>query len=147
MDAALEEAHPDSDSDDKRFINRPDAAALFEHVFRSSPTEYSVIIGNHGTGKSTLAEKVARRMKGAIYIAVAEESKNVTLEDNLDSALSAALNWCSPMTPWLYVYLSKFITLPDILPQSGKRAPLCVLTIPRTDQFLSRQLNGYHRIS
>ena len=77
MDAALEEAHTDSDSDDERFVNRPDADALFERVFRSSPSQYSVIVGSRGTGKSTLAEKVAREMQGMTYVAVADESKHV----------------------------------------------------------------------
>ena len=59
MDASLEEAHSGSDSDDENFVNRPGADALFERVFKSSPKRYSVIVGSRGTGKSTLAEKVA----------------------------------------------------------------------------------------
>ena len=144
MDAALEEAHPDAD--DERFINRPDAVALFERVFKSSPTEYNVIVGSRGTGKSALAKKVARKMPGVIYIAVADRKK-VKLEDNLDSALLAALNWRESVTPWAYVFLNKFITVPAILLQPGKRAPLCVLTIPLTNFFpdSSSEDTGFQR--
>jgi len=114
MDAALEEAHPDAG--DEKFINRPDAVALFERVFKSSPTEYGVIVGRPGTGKSTLAEKVARKMHGVIYVAAADSSKDVTLEDDLDSALRAALNWRESVTPWVYVFLTNYF--PDSSPEN-----------------------------
>jgi len=75
IDAALEEAFPDSDSDDEKFIKRPNAEKLFEDVVKSS-SKYSVIIGSHGTGKSALARKVARKTQGVIYVNVPQPARN-----------------------------------------------------------------------
>ena len=70
IDAALEEAYPDSDSDDEKFIKCPDAEKRFESVVKSSPGAYSTVVGSHGTSKSTLARNVARKTQGAIYVNV-----------------------------------------------------------------------------
>ena len=109
MDAALEGPHPDSDSDDEEIVGRPDAEKLFEDVVKSRPSAYSVIVGNRGTGKSTLAANVARKTPGVLYVNVQPvrnrgDSKESRV-DVLDSALRAALDWREPATPWFFAPL------------------------------------------
>jgi len=77
----------DSNSGDKKFIDCPDAERLFERVFRSSPSEYSVIVGRYGTGKPTLAKKAARKTPGVIYVIPSWlEMGGMGVVDALDSA-------------------------------------------------------------
>jgi len=111
MDAALEGTHPDSDSDGEGFADRPDVEKLFEHVVKSCPSAYSVIIGNQGTGKSTLAANVARKTPGVLYVNVPHEGNKESLIDILDFALRAALDWRQPVTPWVSQPNSKRILI------------------------------------
>ena len=150
MDAALEKAYPDSDLDDEKFIKRPDAERLFEDVIKSPRSTYSVIVGSHGTGKSTLARKVARKTQGMIYVNVpADQISDSVLEvvDSLDSALQKVLDWHKPLTARFPVLLSKFSHKAEILLQSSKRVLIIVFIVPRTDQFLPRRLTGKQRNS
>jgi len=117
MDAALEGPHPDSGSGDDRIIDRPDAEKLFEDLLRSCPSEYSVLVGNRGTGKSTLATKVARKTQGVLYVTApaawaCRDSKESPVVDVLDSALRAALGWRGPATLWFFA---------DLLQPNSKR--------------------------
>jgi len=150
MDAALEKAYPDSDLDDEKFIKRPDAERLFEDVIKSPRSTYSVIVGSHGTGKSTLARKVARKTQGMIYVNVpADQISDSVLEvvDSLDSALQKVLNWHKPIHEWFPVLLSKFHIAEPLL-QPSKRVLIIVFIVPRTDKFcpdVSPESNGILR--
>ena len=142
LDAALEEAYPDSDSDDEEFIKRPEAEERFEKIIKSSPSRYSVVLGSHGTGKSTLAKNVARKTRGAIYVDVPPTVKN---EEKLDSALRDALGWRKPILRWLPVLLSKISSMATIFLQTGRRVLIFVFIMPLTDQFLPRRLAAKRR--
>ena len=142
MDARLEEFYPDSD--DENFVSRPDTEKLVESFIKSPPTKYGVMVGGHGTGKSTLAKRVARKLPGVIYVIIPEETRlidSTVVSRALDAALRDALNGREPMPEWFPLLLSKFINTATKLLGPGKRAPFCVLIIPRTDQLLSRQRN------
>ena len=141
----MEDAYPDLDSDDEEFIKRPEAEELFEGVVGSSPSEYSVITGSHGTGKSTLARKVARKTQGVIYVNVPSSVKpgdKCPVEDGLDTALREALNWHKPIPPWFFVLFSKLFPIAETLLQPGKRVLIIVFIVPRTDRFLPRRVTG-----
>ena len=131
MDAALEEAYCGSDVGS--FVHRPDAERLFERVV-SSLSNYSVIVGSHGTGKSTLAKEVARKKAGVIYVTVPPGTSSTEVEDRLTSALREALNWRERVAPW------------RMMLQPGKRVLIFVFIVPRTNQLLPSRLTG-ERIS
>ena len=133
IDAALEEAFPDSDSDDGKFIKRPDAEKLFDGFVQPPITLYNVIVGSHGTGKSTLARKVACKTLGMIYVNIPPTVKTVagesSVEKNIDSAFREALRLSWTIPKWL----------PELLSRPSKRVLIIVFIVPRTDQFLPRR--------
>jgi len=140
----LEDAYPDSASDDEEFVKRPDAEKLFDGVFKSSPSEYSVIVGAHGTGKSTLAWNAASKTPGVIYVDVPPYLGGQSVKESLDSALREALGLTVPT--WLPMLLSRISNMATVLLKSGKRVLIMVFIVPRTDQFLPRRL-GEKRIN
>jgi len=72
----------------------PTLEGCLDKFVRSPPSVYSVIFGAEGTGKSALAEEVARKTPGAIYVIVPPETGSSNeVESGLDSALRVALNW------------------------------------------------------
>jgi len=123
----LEASYGDSYSGNKEFVDRPDAERLFELVVKSDPSTYDVIVGSHGTGKSALAEEVARKTPGVIYVDVPpEKGDSKEVEGGLESALIEALNWREPVTPWRTILLSKIVNVPHKLLQPRKRVLICV---------------------
>jgi hypothetical protein len=119
MIAALEASY--ADSDDDTFVNRPDVEKLFQSVINCGYSKYHVIVGGHGTGKSTLAMKAARRTPGAIYINITAHDK-AKVTDQLEAALDAALGRITPANHWFLVLMGKCITIPTEWLQPGKRA-------------------------
>jgi hypothetical protein len=57
-------------------------------MMRSATARYKVIVGNHGTGKSTLVRKVATETKGALYVFIPEKDE---VKEGLCEALLNAL--------------------------------------------------------
>jgi len=151
VDAALEEAYPGSDSDDEKFIKRPNAEKHFEVVVESSPSTYSVVVGSHGTGKSTLAWNLARKTQGVIYVnvppTVKTDDKEYPVKETLDSALREALGLRIHIPTWFPVVLSKLFHMAGKLLQPGKQVLIIVFIVPRTEQFLPRRLAAKQRNS
>jgi hypothetical protein len=54
------------------FVDRPEITEKVRKTIASSSRAYKVIVGNHGTGKSTLVKKVASETAGTIYVYVPE---------------------------------------------------------------------------
>ena len=52
---------------DPDIFDRPDAERMVELVIESPPTNYDIIVGDHGAGKSTLVYRLARRLPGIAY--------------------------------------------------------------------------------
>jgi hypothetical protein len=62
---------PEMDIPDNKFIPRPEIVECFEKIFQphENQSNYHIIYGNRGNGKSTLAKKVANEIgQGVIYI-------------------------------------------------------------------------------
>jgi hypothetical protein len=123
IDAVMEETDPIPADPD--IVDRPDAEKMVELVIKSPPTKYDIIVGNHGTGKSTLVYRLARRLPGVIYVAVpSAESRTESRTGSTDvrsrfvRALEAALDLGHTYT-WSRVIFSKVITTLE----PGKHAP------------------------
>jgi GTPase SAR1 family protein len=57
-----------------------------------------MIVGNHGTGKTTLVRQVGHEHSGIVYVSVPE---NLAFE----TAFQNALRWSPPVTSWWEVLL------------------------------------------
>ena len=66
------------------------------------PREYStydLIVGNYGTGKTTLVRHVGRECSGVIYVEVP------ALPEKLDRAFAMAINWSPSIKNWVeYIF-------------------------------------------
>ena len=111
MYAALNKRTPAPDPPD--FVERPAVSEALGRILTSDSGQYEVIVGNHGTGKSTLVERVANKTPGVIYVFVGGDG-DVTF--NVTSALIEALHWEEPpLTSWQKVFpSSKKISESDI---------------------------------
>ena len=69
-------------------------------------TRYEVIVGNHGTGKSTIVKMIASTIPGAIYVYTAVPARGDNVAATLADALAAALNWEERGLSWREAYLS-----------------------------------------
>lgn len=94
--------------DPPRFVERPAVSSMVREAFTSSPGEYNSIIGNHGTGKSTIVEKVASETPGVIYVNCINRAGNI--DATLAQALVHSLNWEAPHALWVNVLLGKTFT-------------------------------------
>ncbi|KAF8254036.1 hypothetical protein K440DRAFT_673711 [Wilcoxina mikolae CBS 423.85] len=84
------------------YIDRPAMKELVKETLTTCPAQYDVIVGNIGTGKSTLVREVASEIPGVIYIAITGRSteNGSTVRESFSNAFAAALNWKVPYTPW-----------------------------------------------
>ena len=88
--------------DPPNFVERPAVAKMVRSTILSGTENYDVIVGNHGTGKSTIVEKIAKEAPGAIYVFI--KSFGNTYEA-VTRAFIEALNWEEPCTTWREVIL------------------------------------------
>ena len=54
--------------DPSNFLEHPAVAEVVRSTLSSGTEHYDVIMGNHGTGKSTIVEKITKETAGAIYV-------------------------------------------------------------------------------
>ena len=52
------------------FVERPAVVEKVRRVLAGTPTRYDVIVGNNGTGKSTVVQKIACETSGALYVLI-----------------------------------------------------------------------------
>ena len=123
---------------------------MVELVIKSPPSNYYLIVGNHGTGKSTLVYRLARRLPGVVYVTVpSAESRtgSADVRSRFVRALEAAFD-LGPTYTWSRVILSKVITMFD----PGRHAPpfcfvhMLMYSVKRACQLLTHISVGW-RIS
>ncbi|KAF8539504.1 hypothetical protein BDD12DRAFT_882193 [Trichophaea hybrida] len=90
----------------------------------SALSTYHVIIGYHGTGKSTLIRKIAGEIPGIIYVLI-PPSKPVKCEEVLTAAFKNALNWQEPGISYANMMwnniMGRQIYKPDDIPTTNWR--------------------------
>ena len=52
------------------FVERPAVVEKVRRAIAGTSTRYDVIVGNHGTGKSTIVQKIACETSGALYVLI-----------------------------------------------------------------------------
>ena len=52
------------------FIERPAVVEKIRRAIAGTSTRYDVIVGNHGTEKSTIVQKIACETSGALYVLI-----------------------------------------------------------------------------
>jgi hypothetical protein len=75
------------------FVERPDLTQLIRNIFRLRTGKYAVVVGNRGSGKSAILEKLAAETEGALYVCIADDCEDVNraLTDALRKALGGEL--------------------------------------------------------
>ena len=68
---------------------------------------YDLIIGNHGTGKTTIVCQIGHEQHGIIYVDVPEDA---TFED----AFIDALRWTPPVFTWWETLLEKIFNVKEL---------------------------------
>jgi Cdc6-like AAA superfamily ATPase len=70
-------------------VQRPDVKAEIEKIISAPAGIYHIIVGNHGTGKTTIVEQIAREKSGVLYISIRGDEKdpNAALYQALENAL------------------------------------------------------------
>jgi Cdc6-like AAA superfamily ATPase len=70
-------------------VPRPDVKAEIEKIISAPAGRYHIIVGNHGTGKTTIVEQIAREKSGVLYISISwdEKDPNAALYQALENAL------------------------------------------------------------
>jgi hypothetical protein len=82
------------------FVQRPDVEKMVKKTLLSGTCNYDVIVGNPGTGKSTIIEKVAGSIGGVVYVHIPLE---LEVDNAVADALIDALHWEEPHTAWTTV--------------------------------------------
>ena len=80
---------------DPMLVERPFKYEKIKKVITRSDYGYGLIVGNHGTGKSTIVERIACETSGALYIFI-EPDPNT--ENALSRAIIAALGGLPPVS-------------------------------------------------
>ena len=101
---------PTADPSPPNFVERPAISEVIRDRL-TKRTRYEVIVGNLGTGKSTIVEKVASTIPGAIYV-YTDVGGNVAI--TLADAFAAALNWEEQGLSWREAFVQR------ALPSSAK---------------------------
>ena len=88
--------------EESTFVERKKVSQDIESIIqpRKGYSNYDLIVGNHGTGKTTLVRKVGHEHHGIIYVDVPENL-------SFDMAFKKALRWSPPITSWSDVLLKK----------------------------------------
>ena len=60
------------------FVERPAVEEKVRRAIAETSTQYDVIVGNHGTGKSTIVQKIACETSGALYVLIRPETDVVS---------------------------------------------------------------------
>ena len=68
----------------------------------SGTGNYDVVVGNHGTGKSTIVKKIAKETPGAVYVFI---KPLANINKAMTKAFIEALNWEEPQITWREVVL------------------------------------------
>jgi hypothetical protein len=85
------------------FVARPAVMKMVQERLTAGK-KYEVIVGNHGTGKSTVVKMVAGIIPGVLYVYVAGCNNIAT---TLNTAFQDALGWEERQPSWLDVLLQK----------------------------------------
>jgi ABC-type proline/glycine betaine transport system ATPase subunit len=73
----------------KEFFPRPDIQQRIDALLKRHNAQYDVIVGLHGTGKTTVIRKMAAETAGVVYVYIhdAEDKTVLKLEEELGSML------------------------------------------------------------
>ena len=77
----------------------------------SPPSTYELIVGNHGTGKTSLIEEVARENTDT-YISI-QRSVDTNMYTSLVESFAKAGSWEESRLSWSLVLLGKLINVPS----------------------------------
>lgn len=96
------------------FVQRPEVTAAIEKVLtpRQWYHGYDLIVGNHGTGKTSLVKNIGHHLQGIIYVDLPPT------RNDFDFALIDALKWTPPICSWSRVLIERLVNRSN--PASGR---------------------------
>ncbi|PWW77944.1 hypothetical protein C7212DRAFT_312681 [Tuber magnatum] len=89
----------------KQLVERKGIAADITSVLqpKSGYDRYTIIVGNHGTGKTTLVRQIGHQIDGVLYVDI--DSASVT-DERFAQQFAKAFHWTPPTRNWFDVMLS-----------------------------------------
>lgn len=91
------------------FVERKDAKKMTFNIVVSPTSTYEVIVGNRGTGKTTLVQEVARENTGITYVLI-ERIEDTSVCTSLVESFATAISWEEPRLPWSLLHCAKKAT-------------------------------------
>ena len=108
----------------ENIVKRQGATLAIESILKpqSNYAQYNMIVGKHGTGKTTLVRHVGHQLDGILYVNI---GPNHVSEKTFGEAFAKAFHWTPATRFWLDMLLSywgisvgeiagKFLTLPSL---------------------------------
>ena len=88
------------------FVERPGISKTIASVLQppSGYNSYDMIIGYHGTGKTTLVRHLGHQHPGIIYVDIAP---GATSEERFAESFGQAIQWSTPRRHWIAAILDK----------------------------------------
>ena len=80
---------------DPMFVERPLVDEMVKKVITRGGYGYGLIVGNHGTGKSTIVKRIACETDGVLYVSI---NSDPNTEKELSRAIITALGGLPPVT-------------------------------------------------
>jgi len=89
----------------EEFVEREGAALGIQSILKPQRNyaHYNMIVGNHGTGKTTLVRHVGHQLDGILYVNI---SPNSVTDKSFAQEFAKSFNWTPPIRFWLYILLS-----------------------------------------
>jgi Cdc6-like AAA superfamily ATPase len=129
----------------EEYIDRPAAKnEIKEYLDMPYSATFLVMIGSHGTGKTTLVKQLASEASGVVYVSIEEASSPEEMMISFSNSFATAVGWLPRKASFLDLLTDRFLPSKD--PLAGEKSPryqhYCMLTSLRVAVLKSDTLKS-----